>query len=78
MMIGMENMFVDIILFIGMTTSAIIFLILCCVGILTKPKVPQIKFILTNEYASCPERGTSFSAGYDLKSSEDCVVPARS
>jgi dUTP pyrophosphatase len=38
----------------------------------------QIKFILTNYRASNPERGTSKSAGYDLKASENCIVPARS
>ncbi len=37
----------------------------------------QIKFIL-NHKASTPERGTRLSAGYDLKASEECVVPARS
>ena len=37
-----------------------------------------IKFILTNASASPPERGTDKSAGYDLKSSENCIIPSRS
>jgi dUTP pyrophosphatase len=38
----------------------------------------QIKFILINDKALPPERGTKKSAGYDLKSCEDNVIPARS
>ena len=40
--------------------------------------VHQIKFILTTENASVPQRGTRQSAGYDLKSAETCVISARS
>lgn len=39
---------------------------------------PQIKFILTSDKATPPERGTLKSAGFDLKSSEDSIVPPRS
>lgn len=39
--------------------------------------IKKIKFIL-GEKASKPERGTKLSAGYDLRSSESCVIPARS
>jgi dUTP pyrophosphatase len=38
----------------------------------------KITFILTNDQATPPERGTHRSAGYDLKSSENSIVPARS
>ncbi|AHL67601.1 dUTPase [Chloriridovirus anopheles1] len=38
----------------------------------------KIKFIMANNKANPPIRGTSKSAGYDLKASEDCVIPARS
>lgn len=38
----------------------------------------KIKFVLINDKAASPERGTQRSAGYDLKSCEDCVIPARS
>jgi dUTP pyrophosphatase len=41
-------------------------------------KQKKIKFILTSENASIPEKGTQFSAGFDLSSSEECVIPARS
>jgi dUTP pyrophosphatase len=42
-------------------------------------KRPQkLKFILTHEDASSPKRGTQLSAGYDLKSSVECTIPARS
>ena len=41
-------------------------------------KSENIKFILTHEKASKPERGTLHSAGYDLKSIENCTIPARS
>jgi len=39
---------------------------------------PKIRFILVNDKATAPERGTERSAGYDLKASENCVIPARS
>lgn len=38
----------------------------------------KIKFILITPESSAPEKGTKFSAGYDLKSSENCVVAPRS
>ena len=41
-------------------------------------KIEKIKFILTNDKATSPERGTQRSAGYDLASSENTVIPARS
>jgi dUTP pyrophosphatase len=44
----------------------------------TEPSVEQIKFILKSDKASAPERGTAYSAGYDLKSVETCIVPAKS
>jgi len=44
----------------------------------SKDASDQIKFILTTSKAAVPVRGTKFSAGYDLKSSEACVIPARS
>lgn len=44
----------------------------------SRSRPEQIKFILTNDKASIPERGTKLSAGYDLKASEGCVIPARS
>jgi dUTP pyrophosphatase len=40
--------------------------------------VEQIKFILKSDKASAPERGTAYSAGYDLKSVETCIIPAKS
>lgn len=43
---------------------------------IAQPK--KIKFILIHENASAPQRGTSKSAGYDLKSIEKCIIPARS
>lgn len=41
-------------------------------------KIEKIKFILINDNATSPERGTLKSAGYDLKSSENTIVQARS
>ena len=38
---------------------------------------PQIKFTLSDT-ASMPQRATTRSAGYDLKASEQCVIPPRS
>lgn len=38
----------------------------------------EIKFILTNNKAFIPERGTKKSAGYDLKSCENNIILARS
>lgn len=38
----------------------------------------EIKFILTNDRALSPERGTKKSAGYDLKSCENNIILARS
>jgi dUTP pyrophosphatase len=66
-----------------MAFVCLIFTFMCLVllgeSLLARSKKPvQIKFILTNEHASIPERGTKLSAGYDLKSSESCVIPARS
>ena len=40
--------------------------------------VEQIKFILKSNKASTPQRGTAYSAGYDLKSVETCIIPAKS
>jgi dUTP pyrophosphatase len=45
---------------------------------LWRNKPEKIKFILTTEKAIAPERGTSRSAGYDLRSSEKYIIPARS
>ncbi len=41
-----------------------------------KPE-PQVKFTL-GDTASMPQRATIRSAGYDLKASEQCVIPPRS
>ena len=43
------------------------------------PKRPdKIRFILTSNKAHAPQRGTSRSAGYDLKSSEETIIAPRS
>lgn len=53
--------------------------LLCTIAyFLIGKKEPLIRFILINNNASRPERGTSKSAGYDLKASENCIIPARS
>lgn len=41
-------------------------------------KQEKITFILTEDGAEAPQRGTSKSAGYDLKSIEKCLIPSRS
>jgi dUTP pyrophosphatase len=65
-------MLADIIVYatIGAFTAA--------VYLLWSSTAETLKFILIDRKASAPSRGTLKSAGYDLKSCEDCVVPARS
>lgn len=52
------------------------------INILLEPKnchpPENIKFVLKSYNASIPQKGTRYSAGYDLKSSETCVIPKRS
>ena len=65
----------------------IMFIISLCIGLTILftmliqflwSKKPEIKFILTSDKATPPERGTLKSAGFDLKSSEDSSIPPRS
>ncbi|CCV02129.1 dUTPase [Invertebrate iridovirus 25] len=78
-------MIVDIILLtswlIGITIGMVVvllalFSVITYLVLESQPK--KIKFILTSENASAPQKGTSKSAGYDLKSIEKCVVQKRS
>jgi dUTP pyrophosphatase len=63
-------MLIELALFICLTYIIVKFLWL--------NQLEMITFILTTEQASPPIRGTLKSAGYDLKSSENLVIPARS
>lgn len=74
-------MIVDIILLtswlIGMVVVLVaLFSIITYLVLLVQPK--KIKFIKVCESAGTPQKGTSKSAGYDLKSIEKCVISARS
>ena len=71
----------DIIIYIFSCVVGVFILTIGFISLLTRVTTEQpdkIKFILTHDKATAPERGTKKSAGYDLKSCEDCVVPARS
>lgn len=39
--------------------------------------IKNFKFLLLSENATFPSRGSNFSAGWDLSSSEDTIIPAR-
>ncbi|CCV01952.1 hypothetical protein IIV22A_108R [Invertebrate iridescent virus 22] len=78
-------MIVDIILLVSWliwVTIVLLFSVIGLIAVITylvlqvQPK--KIKFILTHENATVPQKGTSKSAGYDLKSIENCIIPARS
>ena len=74
-------MIVDIILLVWVTI-VLLFSVIGLIAVITylvlqaQPK--KIKFILTHENAGPPQKGTSKSAGYDLRSIEKCVISARS
>lgn len=74
-------MIVDIILLVWVTI-VLLFSVIGLIAVITylvlqaQPK--KIKFILTHENAGTPQKGTSKSAGYDLRSIEKCVISARS
>ncbi|ADO00388.1 dUTPase [Wiseana iridescent virus] len=77
-------MITDIILLTGwlMSVTFVTVILTICVGltiayIVWSEQPKKIKFILVDESASAPQKGTSKSAGYDLKSIEKCTISAR-
>lgn len=75
-------MIVDITSWLISITIGMVVVLLALFSIITylvlesQPK--KIKFIKIHENAGTPQKGTSKSAGYDLRSIEKCVISARS
>lgn len=63
---------------IAISSSIIVSLLTIIVYLIWSSRSTKIKFILTNDQVEAPKRGTRRSAGYDLKASETCIIPARS
>jgi dUTP pyrophosphatase len=72
-------MIVDTTLYLLFTATVAFCGLLVVVGFLIySNRSQQIKFILKSRKAAIPQRGTVFSAGYDLKSVQTCIIPAKS
>jgi len=69
---------IGVVYLLGITTISFLGLLIIAYHQYVVRQPDQIKFILINEKASIPQRGTQRSAGYDLKSSDECIIPARS
>lgn len=71
-------MIVDIILLTSWLISITIGMVVVLLALFSISQPKKIKFIKIHENAGTPQKGTSKSAGYDLKSIEKCVISARS
>jgi len=65
-------------LFFCIMTSVFLVLVAIVIYLIWYKQPVKIRFILTTDKASSPTKGTTWSAGYDLTSSEECVILPRS
>lgn len=68
--------FLFVVTFLSVTTIGILWYLYQARDIKTS-KTITFKLVGKNEYSLIPQKGTLRSAGFDLKSSENCTIPAR-
>lgn len=68
--------FLFVVTFLSITTIGILWYLYQTRDI-KNPKTITFKLVENNEYSLIPQKGTLHSAGFDLKSSENCTIPAR-